>query len=77
MAPHTMTAAGVPCNLVLWPWSKEEAPHCAWRWGNSQPVDRGQRHHQELGWLSPYLPFLPGWALVGRHGIWTWSPSSP
>lgn len=47
-----MTAAGVPCNLGPWPWSKEGAPRCAWRWGNSQPVDRGQCHHQP-GWWSP------------------------
>lgn len=28
------------------------------------------------GRLSPYLLRLPGWALAGRHGIWTWSPPS-
>lgn len=28
------------------------------------------------GWLSSYLLGLPGWALVGRHGIWMWSPPS-
>ena len=26
--------------------------------------------------LNPYLLHLPGWALAGRHGIWTWSPPS-
>lgn len=31
---------------------------------------------QELDWVSPYLLCLLCWALVGRHGIWTWSPSS-
>lgn len=47
--------------------------------GNTQPASReagGQSCPREPGLASPYLLCLPCWALVGRHGIWRWSPSS-